>query len=69
MLAAGTTTGEAKSGYGLDTETELRMLRVIEALSRTQPIELVPTFMGAHEVPPEYPRAPGRVRASWSSTR
>jgi imidazolonepropionase len=54
MLAAGTTTAEAKSGYGLDTDTELRLLRATETLSRTQPIELVPTFMGAHEVPPEY---------------
>jgi imidazolonepropionase len=54
VLAAGTTTCEAKSGYGLDTEAELRMLRVIAALNRTQPVELVPTFMGAHEVPPEF---------------
>ena len=54
MLAAGTTTAEAKSGYGLDTETELRMLRATAVLGRTQPIELVSTFMGAHEVPPEY---------------
>lgn len=54
MLAAGTTTCEAKSGYGLDTETEVRMLRVIGALQREQPVELVATFMGAHEVPPEY---------------
>lgn len=54
MLAAGTTTCEAKSGYGLDTETELRMLRVIRGLNGAQPIELVATFMGAHEVPVEY---------------
>jgi imidazolonepropionase len=54
MLAGGTTTAEAKSGYGLDIETELRMLRVIRRLDREQPIDLVPTFMGAHEVPPEY---------------
>jgi len=54
MLAAGTTTCEAKSGYGLDTESELRMLRVIRALNASQPVELVPTFMGAHEVPPEF---------------
>jgi imidazolonepropionase len=54
MLAAGTTTCEAKSGYGLDTEAELRMLRVIARLNRDQPVELVSTFMGAHEVPPEY---------------
>ncbi len=54
MLAAGTTTCEAKSGYGLDVESELRMLRVINNLNGKQPIELVPTFMGAHEVPFEY---------------
>jgi len=54
MLASGTTTCEAKSGYGLDTATELRMLRVMRLLNAHQPMELVPTFMGAHEVPPEY---------------
>ena len=54
MLAAGTTTCEAKSGYGLDTESELRMLRVINSLGAEQPVELAATFMGAHEVPPEY---------------
>jgi imidazolonepropionase len=54
MLAAGTTTCEAKSGYGLETASELRMLRVISLLNGHQPMELVPTFMGAHEVPPEY---------------
>ncbi|HUF46742.1 MAG TPA: imidazolonepropionase [Vicinamibacterales bacterium] len=54
MLAGGTTTAEAKSGYGLDTASELRMLRVIRALHAEQPIDLVSTFMGAHEVPPEY---------------
>jgi imidazolonepropionase len=54
MLAAGTTTCEAKSGYGLDTATELKMLRVVARLGAGQPLELVPTFMGAHAVPPEY---------------
>ena len=54
MLAAGTTTCEAKSGYGLETAAEVRMLRVIDALNHSQPIELAATFMGAHEVPPEY---------------
>ena len=54
MLAAGTTTAEAKTGYGLETETELRMLRAIDRLNASQPIDLIPTFMGAHEVPPEY---------------
>jgi imidazolonepropionase len=54
MLRNGTTTCEVKSGYGLDTETELRMLRAIRRLGAEQPIDLVPTFLGAHEVPVEY---------------
>lgn len=54
MLAFGTTTAEAKSGYGLELETELRMLRAIRLLAAGQPIELTATFMGAHEVPVEY---------------
>ena len=54
MLANGTTTAEAKSGYGLTLEGELTMLRAIAALDRAQPIDLVPTFMGAHEVPEEF---------------
>jgi len=53
-LAQGTTTCEVKSGYGLDTASELRMLRAIRTLSARQPIDLSPTFMGAHEVPVEY---------------
>ena len=54
MLACGTTTAEVKSGYGLDVESELKMLRAIRTLSATQPIDLVPTFMGAHEIPVDY---------------
>ncbi len=54
MLALGTTTAEVKTGYGLDPETELRMLEAIAALDRTHPIDLVPTFLAAHAVPPEY---------------
>ncbi|MGH9315440.1 MAG: imidazolonepropionase, partial [Vicinamibacterales bacterium] len=54
MLACGTTTAEAKSGYGLDTASELRMLRAVRALDRDHPIDVVATFLGAHEVPPEY---------------
>jgi imidazolonepropionase len=54
MLASGTTTAEAKSGYGLDLQTERRLLRAIRRLDAEQPIELTATFMGAHEVPPEY---------------
>jgi len=54
MLALGTTTAEVKTGYGLDTGNELKLLRAIDRLDRRQPIELVPTFMGAHAVPPEF---------------
>ncbi len=54
MLSMGTTTIEAKSGYGLDTENELKMLQSVEDLRQKLPINLVPTFMGAHAVPPEY---------------
>lgn len=54
MIAQGTTTLEAKSGYGLDTESELKQLRVIERLAKTLPIHIVPTFLGAHEFPSEY---------------
>jgi len=53
MLELGTTTAEVKSGYGLRTEDELKMLRVIARLDAEGPLELVPTFMGAHEFPPE----------------
>lgn len=54
MLACGTTTAEAKSGYGLTTESELRQLRAIRRLDDEHPIDLVPTFMGAHEIPVDY---------------
>ncbi len=51
MLAHGTTTVEIKSGYGLDTETELRMLDVIAQADDRHAVDVVPTFMGAHAVP------------------
>lgn len=54
MLWLGTTTCEAKSGYGLDLETELKMLWVIQKLNENHRMDLVPTFMGAHAVPTEY---------------
>jgi imidazolonepropionase len=54
MLQCGTTTCEVKSGYGLTIESELKLLRVIRRLSAEGPMELAATFMGAHEVPPEY---------------
>ena len=53
-FAFGTTTMEAKTGYGLDIETELRQLEAILELDRTAPIDIVPTYMGAHAIPPEY---------------
>jgi imidazolonepropionase len=58
MLASGTTTAEAKSGYGLDVATELRLLDLIARLGREGPIELVPTFLGAHAVPAEFRDGP-----------
>ena len=54
MLACGTTTAEMKSGYGLDVENELKILRAIRRLASEQPVDLVPTFMGAHEIPADY---------------
>lgn len=54
MLLAGTTTAEAKSGYGLDLESELKQLRVVRELAGRHPLATVPTFMGAHEVPDEF---------------
>ena len=54
MLYLGTTTVEIKTGYGLDTDTEVKMLRVIEILDQSHPVELIPTFLGAHAIPPEY---------------
>ncbi len=53
LLKCGTTTVEIKTGYGLDTETELKMLSVIEELDRTHAIDVVPTLLAAHAVPPE----------------
>jgi imidazolonepropionase len=54
MLACGTTLCEAKSGYGLDVESELRQLHAMRTLDEEHSIDIVPTFMGAHEVPMEY---------------
>ncbi|MFQ5795258.1 MAG: imidazolonepropionase [Candidatus Bipolaricaulia bacterium] len=51
MLRMGTTTAEVKSGYGLDTPSELKLLRVIDRLRRELPMEIVPTFLGAHAIP------------------
>ena len=54
MLLTGTTTVEAKSGYGLNVEDEIKQLEVLRDLGPLHPVEIVPTFMGAHEIPPEY---------------
>lgn len=54
MLACGTTACEIKTGYGLDLETELKMLDVIERLDDEHTIDIVPTFLAAHAVPPEF---------------
>ena len=54
MLRGGTTTIEAKSGYGLDHETEVKMLRVLARLGAEGPATIVPTLLAAHTVPPEF---------------
>lgn len=54
FLRGGTTTIEAKSGYGLSLEDELKLLRAIKRLDEETPLRYVPTFLGAHSVPPEY---------------
>src|SRR6185436_5267545 len=54
MLACGTTTCEIKSGYGLTVESELKMLRAIKRLDAGHPVDIVATFMGAHEIPVEH---------------
>jgi imidazolonepropionase len=54
MLSLGVTTVEGKSGYGLDYETEIKQLEVMDELDRAHPIDVVKTFLGAHAVPEEY---------------
>jgi len=58
FLKGGTTTVEAKSGYGLTLDDELKILRVIRRLNAETPVEFVPTFLGAHAVPDEFRNAP-----------
>jgi len=60
MLAAGTTTAEAKSGYGLSRGDELKQLRAIQRASEIHPVDLVPTLLAAHEIPPEHRHDRGR---------
>jgi imidazolonepropionase len=57
-LRLGTATVEIKSGYGLTTESELKMLRVIRRIGAETPLSVVPTFLGAHAIPPEYAASP-----------
>ncbi len=54
FMSLGTTTVEVKSGYGLDLDTEMRMLNVIRDLDHNHCLDVVPTFMGAHAIPPEF---------------
>lgn len=54
MLLYGTTTVEGKSGYGLNLEDEIKQLEAMREADALHPVDIVPTFMGAHEVPPEY---------------
>jgi len=58
MLGLGVTTVEGKSGYGLDRDTEINQLEAMAALNRTQPVDIVPTYMGAHSIPPEFAGRP-----------
>jgi imidazolonepropionase len=63
MLSRGVTTIEAKSGYGLDLATELRLLEVAFELGREGPVDVSPTYLGAHAVPPEYRSRPDGTEA------
>lgn len=54
MLTLGTTTVEAKSGYGLNLKDEIKQLEILQELNKIHPVDIVPTFMGAHEIPEEY---------------
>jgi len=63
MLRHGVTSVEAKSGYGLDLPTELRLLAVAHALGKEGPVDVLPTFLGAHAVPPEYRARPEGTEA------
>lgn len=60
FLRCGTTTVEAKSGYGLSVDDEIKMLRVVRRLNEETTVEFVPTFLGAHAIPEEFQSAPER---------
>ena len=80
MLAVGTTTAEAKSGYGLHTAEEMRLMDVLMDLKREGPLEIIPTFLGAHAIPEEFRTNPDKyvsiicsqmlpkVKKHWEST-
>ena len=63
MFAHGTTTAEVKTGYGLRTAAELRMLQALLALDKEGPLEIAPTFLGAHAIAPEYKNRPDEYTA------
>ncbi|HLB44351.1 MAG TPA: imidazolonepropionase [Candidatus Limnocylindrales bacterium] len=67
MASHGVTTAEVKSGYGLDTASELRLLSLYGQLEAEGPVELVPTFLGAHAVAPEFRDRPNAARAYMDS--
>jgi len=58
MMSYGTTTVEAKSGYGLSTESELKILKALQILNEEHPLDIVSTFLGAHAIPLEYKDKP-----------
>jgi imidazolonepropionase len=60
FLRCGTTTVEAKSGYGLSVDDEIKILRVVRRLNQETPVEFIPTFLGAHAIPEEFQSAPDR---------
>jgi imidazolonepropionase len=63
MLGHGVTTVEAKSGYGLDLETEIRLIEAAHRLGTEGPVEVIPTYLGAHAVPPEFRARPDGTEA------
>jgi imidazolonepropionase len=60
FIRCGTTTVEAKSGYGLSVEDEIKILRVVRQLNKETPVEFVPTFLGAHAIPEDFQSVPNR---------
>jgi imidazolonepropionase len=68
MFTCGTTTAEAKTGYGLRTAAELRMLQALLALDKEGPLEIAPTFMPAHAIPPEHRERPDEYTALIADT-